>query len=393
VSELTVDAIVEHACSLTDVEDPDPAHFAENLAAVVESINRDAALIPGAADHFVAMLAVALRNRMEVDRCVVDQPGIATSTLAPPIFLTGLPRSGTTYFQYLFDQDPDLRMLRTWEGDRPAPPPAVHPDSARERREASIEQARRNHEATGGKIDAFHLTDVDGPQECLAILDQTFVNPGLLWMMSVSGYFDHLLHTADLVAAYEHHATVLKLLQWGAPPRRWALKWPCHLLALDAIATVHPDARFVVTHRDPVQALASNCSLTQMLRAGTSPNADPEQIGRDMLELVRQHVDRLVAFDIAQSATGNSAVVHVDYYELVDAPEAVMPAVFEAVGLEWTPAVDERIRTWRAENPKGKRGTHEYHLEDYGLDRGTIADAFSAYTERFAIPSEDARDR
>ncbi len=35
-------------------------------------------------------------------------------------------------------------------------------------------------EVMGSKIDAFHLTDVDGPQECLAILDQTFVNPGLL---------------------------------------------------------------------------------------------------------------------------------------------------------------------------------------------------------------------
>ena len=63
-----------------------------------------------------------------------------------------------------------------------------------------------------------------------------------------------------------------------------------------------PTAKFVVTHRDPVQALASNCSLTQMLRAGTSPNADPEQIGRDMLELVGQHVDRLVAFDVEQEA-------------------------------------------------------------------------------------------
>ena len=69
---------------------------------------------------------------------------------------------------------------------------------------------------------------------------------------------------------------------------------------------MYPDARFVVTHRDPVQALASNCSLTHMLRAGTSPNADPEQIGRDMLELVREHVDRLVAFDVAQSAAGRS---------------------------------------------------------------------------------------
>ena len=393
MTALTVDEVVERAEALTDVEDPDPAHFVENLEAVVRSMNEEAALTPEGVEGNAAMLAVALRNRIEVDRYVADEPAVDGSPIERPIFLTGLPRSGTTYFQYLFDQDPDLRMLRTWEGERPVPPPAMDAESVRWRRETSLENARRVRELTGGKIDAFHLTDVDGPQECLAILDQTFVNPGLLWTMSVSGYLDYLLHSADLREAYEFHARVLRLLQWGAPARRWALKWPCHLLALDAIASVHPDARFVVTHRDPVQALASNCSLTQMLRQGTSPNADPMKIGRDMLELVRHHVDRLVEFDIAQSAAGSRALVHVDYYQLVDAPEAVMPAVFAAIDLDWTPEVEQRIRSWRESNPKGKRGTHEYRLDDYGLDRASVAEAFANYTERFNIPSEDARDR
>jgi len=209
--------------------------------------------------------------------------------------------------------------------------------------------------------------------------------------MSVFGYLEYLLHEADLREAYEHHARVLRLLQEGAPEVRWALKWPCHLLALDAIAEVHPEARFVVTHRDPVQALASNCSLTKMLREGTSPHADPHHIGRDMLELVRQHVDRLVAFDIEQEKLGSSRLVHVDYYRLVDAPDAVMPEVFEAVDLEWTGEVDERVRAWREANPKGKRGTHEYRLDDYGLTRAAVAEAFADYTERFDVPSEDAR--
>jgi hypothetical protein len=391
VVTLEVDDVVERASALTDVMDPDSAHFLDNLSAVVDSMNRDAALTPIGVETALAQLVPALRNRIEVDEYVAGEPGIDASKVDAPIFLTGLPRSGTTYFQYLFDQDPRLRMLRTWEGERPVPPPAVDAASVRRRIDESAEKARFAREVAGSKIDAFHLTDVEGPQECLAILDQTFVNPGLLWVMSVSGYLRYLLDTADLVAAYEHHARVLKLLQWGSPPRRWALKWPCHLLALDAIATVHPSARFVVTHRDPVQALASNCSLTKMLRAGTSPHGDPHEIGRDMLELVRQHVDRLVAFDVAESRSGASRLVHVDYYELVDAPEAVMPRVFDAIDLEWTDDVEQRIRTWREENPKGKRGTHEYHLDDYGLDRATVADAFAAYTERFDIPSEAAR--
>jgi hypothetical protein len=390
VVTLRVDDVIERAHALTDVGDPDPAHFSGNLDAVVTSMNADADLTAIGVEVALAQLVPALRNRIEVDAYLADASEIAASAVDAPIVLTGLPRSGTTYFQYLFDQDPRLRMLRTWEGERPVPPPAVDPESAHRRIAESTEKARRDRDVGGSTIDSFHLTDVEGPQECLAILDQTFVNPGLLWVMSVSGYLDYLLHTADLVAAYEYHASVLKLLQWGAPARRWALKWPCHLLALDAIAAVHPDARFVVTHRDPVQALASNCSLTQMLRAGTSPHADPHQIGRDMLELVRQHVDRLVAFDVAEAATGNSRLVHVDYYELVDAPDAVMPRVFESVGLEWTDDVEQRVRTWRDENPKGKRGTHEYRLDDYGLDRATVAEAFAAYTERFDIRSEDA---
>ena len=387
----TVDEVVDHARALTEVTDPEPTHFLENLTAVVDHMNDEAQLTDEGLQGILAQLVPALRNRMEVDAYVAEHPEVDASPIGAPIFLTGLPRSGTTYFQYLFDQDPRLRMFRTWEGERPVPPPALDPESAERRRAVSLENARLMREATGGKIDAFHLTDVDGPQECLAILDQTFVNPGLLWTMSVFGYLEYLLHEADLHEAYEYHARVLRLLQQGAPEQRWALKWPCHLLALDAIAEVHPEARFVVTHRDPVQALASNCSLTKMLREGTSPHADPDHIGRDMLELVSQHVDRLVAFDIEEEKRGNSRLVHVDYYRLVDAPETLMPEVFAAVDLEWTTEVDERVRAWREANPKGKRGTHEYRLDDYGLTREAVVEAFADYTERFEIPSEDAR--
>ena len=184
----SVDEVVTRAAALTEVPDVAPEHFLANLTAVVDSVNGEAALTDAGMQGILSQLVPALRNRIEVDAYVAEHPDVDASPLPAPIFLTGLPRSGTTYFQYLFDQDPRLRMMRTWEGERPSPPPALDPDSAARRREASFETAKLMREATGGKIDAFHLTDVDGPQECLAILDQTFVNPGLLWTMSVFGY-------------------------------------------------------------------------------------------------------------------------------------------------------------------------------------------------------------
>lgn len=389
--QLTVERVEEYALARTQASDPQPDHFRDNLAAVVECMNETADWTDAGLHAATRMLGLALRNRIEVDHFVVDVPAIDEGVLARPIFLTGLPRSGTTYFQYLFDQDPSLRMLRTWEGDRPVPPPAGDPDSVARRRNSSIETARQARKAMGGAaIDAMHLTDVDGPQECLAILDQTFVNPGLLWTRSAGSYLTFLLERADLRAAYEYHRRVLRLLQWGAPSRRWALKWPCHLLALEAIRSVYPDACFVVTHRDPVQALASNCSLAHMLRSSADPAADPRQTGRDMLELVRTHVDRLLEFDQSPGGAGEGLVVHVDYYQLVEDPAAVMPDIFEAIGVEWTDAVDERIRSWRTANPQGKRGAHRYTLEEYGLESSEVAEAFSSYTRRFDIPSEYA---
>ena len=381
--------VLARAQALTNVSDPRPDHFRDNLEAVVRCMNEEAELTDTGVQGVVRQLALATRNRIDTDHYLDQHPEVATLETKDPIFLTGLPRSGTTYFQYLFDQNPSLRMLRTWEGERPVPPPALDAASVQQRRSESEATHARIREATGGKLDALHLSDVDGPQECFAILDQTSVNPGLLWTMSVPGYLDYLLDDANLSEAYAHHASVLKLLQHGTAPRRWALKWPCHLLALDAIADVHPDARFVVTHRDPVQALASNCSLARLLRTGTSPHANPARIGQDMLALVRQHVDRLIAFDVQDAeSTGRSRLIHVDYYRLVADPTPVMAEVFPLLGLEWSDAVEESIRSWRSANPKGRRGTHTYTLEEFGLDREAVAEAFAPYMERFQIPSE-----
>ncbi|MDA8046463.1 MAG: sulfotransferase [Actinomycetota bacterium] len=382
-----LDAVTDAALAMADVSEPDLEPFRENLELLVDCVNVEANLTANGAVAAQAQLATALRNRIEVSAWTRDHAEIADEPIRHPLVLTGLPRSGTTYFQYLFDPEPSMRMLRHWEGQRPCPPPAFDPESADRRlAEANELAARMRSDPVHSEIAKIHLSDVDGPEECVAIMDQTFGNVGHYWTYRVPGYFERCLDTVDLRACYRHHKQVLQLLQWRGVPKRWVLKWPCHLVGLEALLEVYPDASFVITHRDPVRALASNCSLAALLRRGTSEPVDAHEIGRQMKHMIRVYLERLVEFDHRYGAQGR--IAHVDYSTVVDRPEAVMAEVFETLRIELSPTFRDAIIAWRRDNPPGKRGTHAYSLADYGLDAAEVATDYAFYTERFAVPPE-----
>jgi hypothetical protein len=383
---VAVERILEAADAGASAAAPTPDAFAGNLEVLVESVNEESRLTPVGVAAVTWMLGDALRRRIDIASWWNKEPGIQAGRIEQPLFLTGLPRSGTTYFQYLFDREPSMRMLRTWEGDDPCPPPAIDPASAAERRARSVEAHRMRRQEDGGAMDAFHLSDPDGPQECVMLIDQTFANAGNYWTFRVPTYFDRLVETFDLRASYEHHKRALQVLQWQAPPARWALKWPCHLLALDDVLRVYPDALFVVTHRDPVQALASNCSFATYLRRKFSDQVDLHEVGQHMKDMVGRHIRGLVDFDVAHGS--QLPIAHVDYARVVADPQTVMEEVYRVLGLELTGTVRNSIATWRTENPPGKRGVHTYDLGEYGLDADEVAEEYAFYTERFSIPRE-----
>ena len=384
--DLSSDKIVARAIAMADLREPPTVKFRANLDALVGALGKEAGLRADAAPKIEASLAVMLRNQLEVSDWVTRHPEIRDERIEEPIFLTGLPRSGTTYFQYLFDPDPGMRMLRYWEGQRTCPPPGHAPDTIPPRiAECAAEKAAASSDPLRAKIAQIHLSDADGPEECLKIIDQTFVNVGDLWTYCVPEFFRRCIDEFDLEAVYAHHKLVLQLLQWQGQQRRWVLKWPCHLVALEAILANYPDARFIVTHRDPVQVLASNCSLAAMLRQSTAESVDLAEIGQQMKGMLHVYLDRLVAFD----AQHGERVAHVDYRTAVDEPERAVALSLGKLGIAMPAGLDEAIRVWRADNPPGKRGTHDYRLSDYGLDAGQMAAEFAYYTDRF-VPSAAA---
>jgi len=385
MASLRVDQIKAQAEADVGMADPEPGAYDRNLSAIVNSVNEEARLSPTGEQLTFDELVRATRNRLEAGRWLRDHPEVLDETIDRPIFLTGLPRSGTTYMSYLFDCDPGLRQLRHWEVYTPNPPPAHDPASI-PARIAAVDAFDAARSAAVPNYAAMHLSDADGPDECHWLLTQSYAQAGFFNNMRVPTYFDFLVDEIDLTPTFEVHKRQLQLLQWKAPRRRWSLKYPNHLLGMNAILEVYPDARFVMTHRDPVQTLASLSKLTLMLRRRRSHDVDPHEVGRQLRHFVRRHIDRIMEFDATPA--GRERVTHIDYYRLVDAPDVVLGEAYPKAGIEMTPVARENIAEWRRQNPKGRRGTHSYAMEEFGLDPDEVAEEYRFYTRHFDIPRE-----
>jgi len=382
---LNAAAILAEAEASAGIEDCEAGHYQPNLEQLVASINAEASLSPQGEAMVGEALLKRTTCRLEGLKWLRDYPDIGEQAIVAPVFLTGLPRSGTTFFQYLFDRDPRFRLVRTWEAGEPFPPPGHDPQSALRRKAEEAQRRERLGQLVKG-FEAMHLSDADGPEECHAFMEQGCAAAGFYNLLNVPGYFDYLMNGLDLAAAYRLHKRQLQLLQWRMPQPRWALKYPNHVLAMDVILDIHPDARFVMTHRDPVQTLASIAKLTLKLREARSIGpVDPHLVGKQMLDFVRRHIDRIMAFS---GMDAGKRVCHVDYYRLVDEPAAVMAQVHAALDIDTPEAVSEAVADWHRRNPKGARGSNPYALEDFGLDADAVAERFADYMRRFDIPRE-----
>ncbi len=377
-------SIIAEAENRAGFSDTEPAIHA-NLNALCDALNHDACLSEAGEAAALRALIIRQADRIGGLKWISDHPEIAEKPIEKPVFLCGLPRSGTTYFQYLFDRDRRFQLVRTWQSLVPLPPPAVDPQSVEERKAFAREVRARTRPAEPENFAALHLYDDDGSDECHAFLEQGATAAGFHNVFDVPSYFDWLLEGCDPLPAYRAHKRQLQLLQWRQEAKPWALKYPNHLLFMDTILKVHPTARFAMTHRDPVQVLASIAKMTLTLRRTRYDAVDANRVGMQMLHFIERHIERIMTFDTGPQA---DRVTHVDYYALVADPGRVMREVHEVIGIDSPDDVMAEITGWQRENPKGKRGTNAYTLAQFGLSEGEAEERFAAYRQRFAIPRE-----
>ncbi len=291
---MEVDQLVATACERAGSDDFGGDTWQEGLDVLVHSLTTEAALNELGENAMTDQIVGYLVNRLEVEQWYARHPEIDDQEIVAPLFGLGLPRTGSTALSFLLAQDPARRSLRTWEAGAPCPPP----ETATEHTDARIAVTQAGIDFTNEMFPGFEgmlPTSATGPQECLLIMALDFRSLIFEGMALIPTYSSWLLQ-CDMEPAYRYHRRVLKLLQWRCPPERWWLKTPAHMLSIDALDAVYPDARFVMTHRDVAQVLPSVCALYNTLSSILTERPDPVAIGtpqRRCVENQPRAADRL----------------------------------------------------------------------------------------------------
>jgi hypothetical protein len=170
--------------------------------------------------------------------------------------------------------------------------------------------------------------------------------------------------------------------------RRWVLKAPSHLVAMDALFAEYPDAEIVHTHRDPLQSMASTASILGALSWMRQRTVNMEQIKEYFAgEGLRYRLDAMTQ-SRESGVAKESQFYDVRFQDLMKDPFETIRGVYAHFGREYTAEADTAMRDYLAAKPKGKHGVHAYSFHDLGLDLEEERARFVAYQERYDVPSE-----
>jgi hypothetical protein len=370
--------LLDEAQTVTGLADFGAGDFREGLDVLLASLDVDSGLSPSAAAGAVDILRRRLVNRLEIEEWYRTHPELDELTIEGPVSVTGLPRTGTTALGNLLSLDDQFRPLRIWEQAKPCPPPRLNQEANDPRRVATVKEFA----AVPPEMKAIHIFEVDASTEDTEVLGLGFRAQQMT--MPVFGYHDWWRDT-DMRDTYAYHRRVAVLLQSQRPPNRWLFKCPHQKFHLEDFLTAYPDARFVMTHRDPAKVVPSYTNFVEALfPAQWRAEHDPATLGRHISNHLRVGMERAID---ARARIGEDRFLDVHHREFIRDTAGTFARIYDFLGLDLRPQVQDAMRAWQRENGSA-HGAHRYSAEQYGLSVDQIRSDYDFYIRHFDVELE-----
>jgi len=368
----------------TERHDLDPGPL-EGLDRLLHFIDADRQLTFMGWRGLQTMVLNTLEYRRHFEQAVQAHPEILQAPLERPLFVVGLPRSGTTLLHMLLNMHPDCRWLRQWELEPPFPPPQ-HWGSARDRRQRQHTAAIEKYRDRFSQLDAMH--PLDSPAECWSLLWLDFITHTFFIGFGYTGYFQwaDALTDASVRNAYAHYRQQLQYLNWLQPGCHWVLKAPEHTVHLPALLATFPDARIIQLHRDPLRVTASTCNLAWFHQHYIADHhCESAALGPPTLALLTRWSQMNLT---ARQTLDADNFYDLHYRDLVKDPIEAVEGIYRRFDMPFPEAMGTRMQQWLAERHGAKRQKNRYRLEQFGLQPTDIEQSFADSRDYFNIPPE-----
>lgn len=327
-----------------------------------------------------------LETRLRIQDDYTRHPEIEDEVIFEPVMILGHGRTGTTILHEVLSTDPQFRIVKRWEAMFPSPAP----EEATYESDPRIERADKLitiFDRITPEWKAMHKFGGSLPVECAEYLYACFLSNVFVFSFQIPSYAEYL-QKQDVGYTIRWHQRYLKLLQWKYKKDHWLLKNPLWIDHIPRVLEYYPDAKIVLTHRDPITV--SDSFVNVMGTIFWWRTDDPW--GGGML-------DELVMADGRATTHANlmrwmedgtlrdGFVSNVLYQDFMDDPVATIGRLSSDLRLPFDEAQAERVRAYLASKPKGTHGKFEYESADAEQVAAERA-RFRAYQAYFGVPDE-----
>ncbi|GAB7553383.1 sulfotransferase [Novosphingobium sp. 11B] len=342
--------------------------FREGLERLVLALNTEARLTSTGEHALRDRILLHLRQRLMIEDWYARHPEIDDEDIRSPLFGVSLPRTGSSALSYLLSSDPEVRYLRVWESSQPCPPPSTveGPDPRRGASASAADETLKGGSRTPSGI--------DGAMECQDLMALDFRSQIFQAFAQVPSYSQWLLETAHS-GTYAYHKRTLRLLQWGEPARPWRLKAPTHMLYLDALDAAYPDARFVMTHRDPTDVMLSVATVYAEIIGKFTDHVDHAYIGELNVQCWSEAMTRAIAF---REAGNDHRFFDIHFRAMQADPLGEVRRLYDWLGETVSPAFAQAMATWWESNTAAERMAKPDSAR-FGLDPQAVRARFADY--------------
>jgi len=370
----------------TGLQDSRDQRCGESLKVLMDSLDNEAGLSLFGRIAARSNLLELLETRFRLLDYWQRTPAILEQQVHPQIFITGTPKSASTFLHRLLSHDRNNRIPLMWEVMFPLPlrqqvPPASDP------RIRKADQRLRWLRWAHPELAKAHPVGPFIPQECGSIVGYTFTSNVFLDMFSIPAY-ETWLRIQEMEPVYEFHCMFLKHLQWQCPAERWVLKSSDHVHALKTLVETYPDARIVFLHRDPLKVLQAACSQMTLLRSVFSRRLDLRQLGAYETRSLNDKVKKIMEFRDSHAHLEDH-FMDVGYLELAADPMGTVRAIYDRFGITLSAENEARMRAFASSKQKKRRRPDAFSLADFSLGHEQESINFSLYCKRFNIGREE----